>query len=140
MSAPDPSNLRRQFRLPAEDEAFLNQLSRPWETLAQNGQRWVIIYGGKVPLGYNVGIADVAIMMAPGYPPGPLDMAYFCPHLSRADGRVPPNTQGRTNIDGRSWQAWSRHRTEGNPWVPGEDNFESHYYYMQEWLTLELKR
>lgn len=140
MGAPDPGNLRRQFRLPSEDEAFLEKLGLSWETLAQNGQRWVIVYGEKVPPGYNIGQADVAIMMAPGYPPGPLDMAYFHPPIIRADGREPANTGSRVVIDGRPWQAWSRHRTPDNPWLPGEDNFESHYFYMQDWLALELKR
>jgi len=140
MSAPDPHNLRRQFRLPAEDEVFLNRLEVPWETLSENGQSWVIVYGEKIPAGYNVDTADVAIMMAPGYPPGPLDMAYFMPALIRQNGTVPPNTQGRVSIDGKVWQGWSRHRTPAAPWLPGEDNLESHYFYMQDWLAFELKR
>lgn len=140
MGAPDPQNPRRQFRLPAEDEAFLNRKGLVWETLAENGQRWVIVYGEKVPTGYTVSMVDVAIMMAPGYPPGPLDMAYFEPALARANGAVPRNTDGRVAIDGRSWQAWSRHRGPSEAWLPGEDNLESHYFYMQGWLIEELKR
>ena len=137
---PDGSNLRRQFRLPAEDEAFLNGLGLLWETVTVAGQNWVLIYGETIPAGYNHAAADVAIMMAPGYPPGPLDMAYFFPPVARANGAVPAQTQGRITIDDKSWQGWSRHRTNDNPWIPGEDNLESHYFYMRAWLADELKR
>jgi len=69
--------------------------------------------------------------MAPGYPPGPLDMAHFHPPLTRANGAVPRQADGRVKIDGKEWQSWSRHRTSENPWIPGDDNLESHYFYMR---------
>lgn len=78
--------------------------------------------------------------MAPGYPPGPLDMAYFHPHLLLANGAAPQKSEGRVNIDKKSWQQWSRHRTGENPWLAGEDNLESHYFYMRAWLADEVKR
>lgn len=49
MPAPDPQNLRRQFRLPPEDESFLNSLGRPWEAVTEAGQNWVLLYGESVP-------------------------------------------------------------------------------------------
>jgi hypothetical protein len=140
MPVPDPQNIRRQFRLPPDDESFLNGLDLIWETVIEAGQRWVIVYGDKVPTGYNLAIVDVAIIMAPGYPPAALDMAYFNPPLARANGAVPQRSDSRVDIDRKSWQGWSRHRTDDNPWVPGEDNLESHYFYMRAWLVDELKR
>ncbi len=139
MPAPDPQNLRRQFRLPPEDESFLNGLGRPWEAVTEAGQNWVLLYGESLPAGYNHSATDVAILMAPGYPPGPLDMAYFHPHLL-ANRNVPRQSEGRVNIDQKAWQQWSRHRTGDNPWLPGEDNLESHYFYMRAWLADEVKR
>jgi hypothetical protein len=140
VAPPDPQNLRRQFRLPAEDETFLNGLGVPWETVNVGAQRWVLVHGEKLPSGYNCVEADVAIMMAPGYPPGKLDMAYFYPPLMRANGVAPQKSDSRVNIDNKSWQGWSRHRTGDNPWIEGEDNLESHYFYMRAWLVDELKR
>lgn len=140
MGAPDPQNLRRQFRLPAEDEAFLDGLEQHWETITVANQRWLLVYDEKVPVGYNVVRSNVAILIAPGYPPGPLDMAYFCPPLVRENGIAPQRSEGRVNIDNKSWQGWSRHRTNANPWIAGEDNLESHYFYMRAWLVDELKR
>jgi hypothetical protein len=140
MAAPNPQNLRRQFRLPPEDEIFLTGLRSSWEAVIVAGQRWVLVYGEQVPAGYNHPTVDVAILMAPGYPPGPLDMAYFYPPLVRANGVVPCRSEGRVKIDEKDWQGWSRHRNDDNPWLPGEDNLESHYFYMRAWLVDELKR
>jgi hypothetical protein len=142
MGPPDPQKLRREFRLPADDETFLGQLELPWETVTANGQRWVLIYGQRIPTGYQVGSVDIAVMMAPGYPPGPLDMAYFFPPLVRTDGVAPRSAEGRVTIDDKAWQAWSRHRdaTGDCAWQPGEDNLESHYLYLLSWLTNELQR
>src|SRR5262249_13821923 len=116
VAAPDPQNLRRQFQLPPEDEAFLNGLGFAWETVMEANQRWVLVYGEPVPPGYNHAASDVAILMKPGYPPGDLDMAYFHPHLMLTSGRAPRQSDGRITIDGKAWQQWSRHRNGDNPW------------------------
>ena len=136
----DPQTLRRQFRLPSEDETFLNSLGRAWEAMIAGSERWVIIRNMELPAGYDRATADVAILMAPGYPPGPLDMAYFNPPILRANGTAPQTTEHRVQLDGSGWQRWSRHRTSENPWMPGEDNLESHYFFMRAWLVDELKR
>lgn len=78
--------------------------------------------------------------MAPGYPPNQLDMAYFHPPLTRVNGCAPIRSHFQVSIDNKSWQGWSRHRTNDNPWIPGEANLESHYFYMRAWLIDELKR
>lgn len=140
MAPPDPQNLRRQFRLPTEDEAFLAALNLPWETVIVANQRWLLVYGERLPAGYNVTEVDVGIIMAPGYPPGPLDMAYFHPPLVRASGVVPSRSNNRADIDGKAWHGWSRHRTADNAWTPGEDDLESHYFFMRAWLADELNR
>lgn len=93
-----------------------------------------------VPPGYDHGVTDVAIRISTGYPPAALDMAYFNPPLQKTSGRAAPNTEGRAAIEGSNWQQWSRHRTDANPWLPGEDNVESHYFYMRAWLADETKR
>lgn len=140
MAPPNPENLRRQFQLPPEDLRFLDSLRLPWEAVNVANQQWILVHGETVPNGYNVRQVDVAIMMAPGYPPAALDMAYFFPPLIRADGIAPRRSDSRVEIDGKSWQGWSRHRTSENPWIPGEDCLESHYFYMRAWLVDEPKR
>ena len=94
-----------------------------------------------LPAGYEHQQVDVAILMAPGYPPGPLDMAYFLPALKRTDRRAIPCSDVLQDLDKKKWQRWSRHRIDTvNKWIEGEDSFGSHFLYMQAWLVDELKR
>jgi hypothetical protein len=132
---------RRQFRLPQNDEDFLGRFGLFWETMVEAQLRWLLLREFPLPLGYGRTIADIAILIQPGYPPGLIDSAYVYPSLSRVDGRVIPNTQGTHVIDGRSWQFWSRHRvSEFNPWIEGEDDLASHIHWTQSWLAGEIER
>jgi hypothetical protein len=97
-------------------------------------------YAFPLPPGFAVSIADVAIEILAGYPPGPLDMAYFCPPLKRSDGKAIPQTQAVEQVAGRSWQRWSRHRTGDCPWVSGEDSLETHVEFVRGFLEREPKR
>jgi len=131
---------RRQFRLPAADEEFLDSLGLVWEAVVESNMRWIIVHGLALPEGYQCRVVDVAFQIVPGYPPGALDMAFFHPPLTRRDQRAIPNVQASVSLDGKPWQQWSRHRTAFNPWVDGDDSFGSHFLYMQSWLSFELKR
>ena len=131
---------RRQFRLPGADESHLNSLGRHWEGLVFAGRRWLIIYSFPIPVGFVQTMSDIAIEIVGGYPPAPLDMAYFSPALTMPSGRIIAQTNVIEQIDGKSWQRWSRHRTPQNPWVLGEDTLVTHLDYVTGWLTEELLR
>jgi hypothetical protein len=131
---------RREFSLAAEDEEFLESLGLRWEALRNGNRLWVIVCSIPLPAGYQVAAADLAIEIAPGYPTSQLDMAYFNPPLSRTDGQAIPCVQAIEQLDGKSWQRWSRHRTGTSAWVPGVDNLERHFAYVQDWLSLEVER
>ncbi len=115
-------------------------LGLEWEAILEGKQPWVIIYGVPLPEGFSTAKADVAIMITPGYPTAALDMAFFNPPIRRTDGRAIERTDGVHTLDGNSWQQWSRHRTGGNPWLPGVDNLERHFAYMLDWFERELTR
>ncbi len=131
---------RRQFRLPTADEAFLNSLGLQWEAISEAGVSWVIVRNYLLPPGFRHAVTDMAIRIISGYPDAALDMAYFYPWLEMPSGRAISRTEGRQALDGRKWQQWSRHRTGVNPWVPGEDNLQTHYEYVQSWLAAEPGR
>lgn len=137
MEEPSP---RRQFRLPESDETFLNGFGYVWETILEEPSRWLILRSFTLPSGYTVQACDLAILVAPMYPDAALDMAYVYPWLQRSDGRPIPQTQIPQQIEGRCYQRWSRHRSQENPWRPGEDNLESHVHYAQSWFTAEFER
>lgn len=131
---------RRDFRLPAADEAFLDSLGVAWEAVQEGGAQWIILRQYRLPPGYAPERVDIAIQISAGYPDAALDMAFFLPHVRRVDGRPIPFTEGRVTVLGAAWQQWSRHRTGANPWIPGEDDLASHVHYMDAWLAAEFTK
>jgi hypothetical protein len=129
--------LLKQFTLLEEDESYLNSLGYPWETLTLNGLQWVLIHNYPIPQGYNVELVTVAIQITPGYPTSQLDMGYFFPALQRKDGKA-INALSTMEIDGKSFQRWSRHRTIENPWRVGIDNLSTHIALVDFWLSNEF--
>ena len=130
---------RRSFKLPREDEEFLSSAFEFWEAIVDANTQWVIIERFSLPAGYNVGEATVALRIAPTYPDVQIDMVYFDPALSRTDGKT---IGGLTpiNIDGRSWQQWSRHRVGNDAWRPEIDDIQTHLLYVTAFLEGELRK
>lgn len=130
--------MRREVILPDEDIEYLDTLKFDWETIKEANQEWLIVHNYILPEGYNTEKADVAILITPGYPVSPLDMAYFLPRLNRIDGKLLGATESLQPLDGKSWQRWSRHRTAQNAWQPGVDNILTHFISIQHWLEREF--
>lgn len=132
-------SLRRQFALPPEDELFLKEYRLPWETV-MDGSAWVLIHDFPTRGNYNHLHVTAAIRIETGYPNTALDMVYFSPALARLDGRVIGATQTTQQIDGKSFQRWSRHRTAQNPWLAGRDNLGTHVILIEDWLEREFRK
>lgn len=130
----DGLETRREFALSAADSAFLDSLQLRWEALNRGGRLWVIIYAMPLPPGFQVTVADVAIEIAAGYPTSQLDMAYFYPPLAITNGGTLSCVQAIEQLEGKGWQRWSRHRIGKSVWVPGVDDLEKHFAYVQDWL------
>lgn len=128
---------KREFRLPAADEDYLNGLGLKWESILDAKIRWLVIHGWKVPVGYNHGIVTLALMVPDNYSDSQIDMVYFREHLARTNGRPIPNLSNQL-ICGTTWQRWSRHRTVTNPWRAGVDDIASHLGLVDEWLRREF--
>ena len=131
--------MRRAFRLPEQDEAFLNALGRTWETVIENDVRWLLIHERKLPSGYASATASEAYRIDTGYPDTQLDMVYFNPPISRTDGR-PIGALSHQTLDGQNWQRWSRHRCPEHPWRSGEDDVSSHFLLVDHWLEREFSQ
>ena len=136
---------RRQFQLPADDQRFLAECGLRWETVVElqsaNSQpvQRVVFYGVPVPEGYNRRQVDLYFRIEGLYPDTHIDMAYVHPSLARVDGQPIANLADEA-FDGRTWQRWSRHRTEANPWRPGVDNLETHFTLVPEWFRQEFQK
>lgn len=126
---------RREFRLPEDDEAYLDSLNLRWEAVRDDKVRWVLLHDHPLPPGYSQSSAILAIRIEGGYPPGALDMAYFLPHLTRADGK-PIIKVSSVAVEGKEFQQWSRHYA----WQDDVDSLATHHLHVQNWLEAEPKR
>lgn len=124
------------FELFEEDVENLKKGGFQWETLSLNGN-WLIIKGFPVPDGYNCQNVEVAINIPSNYPQGKLDMAYFYPALKRLDEIPIPATEVTVNINGKSYQRWSRHRNS-IAWRAGIDSITTHIEEIKNWLQNEF--
>lgn len=124
---------------PESDQKFLNNFGCDYEILSQSGAQWLLIRNFGIPDGYTEKVADVAIMIPPHYPTTALDMIYFHPGLQRKDGKVIGQLSSQM-IEGKGYQRWSRHRTNGNPWQSDIDDIESHLDLMCNCLKAEFDK
>ncbi len=132
-------DLRRQFTLPAGDAEYLDTLGLPWEAVREPTNRMLLlIEGWRIPDGYNVPSATVALVIPQGYPDTGIDMVYFSPALSRLDGQLVNNLTVTTFPSGGVWQQWSRHRTAANAWRLGVDDISTHLSLVDDWLRREF--
>jgi len=131
--------VRRQFRLPVNDELFLNSLNFVWEAVVEAGVRRIVIHDLLLPQGYVSNSVTVNMRIESGYPEAQIDMAYFFPPITRADGK-PIGAICSDSFDAKEWQRWSRHRTSENPWRPGLDNIATHFAAINTWLVTELDK
>ena len=130
---------RRQFRLPERDEEFLDKLGLKWETVRDGTGGRVVIHDYPVPRGYNVDRVRLNLRIEPAYPDTQIDMVYLLPNLARSDGRAIGGLSSDA-FDGASWQRWSRHRTQANPWRPGVDDVSTHLALVDSWLRREFAK
>ncbi len=132
-------SLRRQFDLLPEDQKFLDDYGLPYETVV-DGSMWVLIHDFPTPEGYNHRKVTVAIRLETGYPVTGLDMVYFSPALQRTDGQAIGQSDVPQVIAGVTYQRWSRHRTDVNPWKPGVDDLGNHIFLIEDWLEREFEK
>jgi hypothetical protein len=129
---------RRDFALGEADADSLDAMKLQWSTIADSGGTlFLVIERWKIPSGYNVTEATLALVIPRGYPDTQVDMAYFSPALARRDGKSINNLTSVTWPIG-AFQQWSRHRTQQNPWRPGVDDLSTHLSLVDDWLRREF--
>lgn len=122
-----------------QDRVFLDSYASRWEVIV-DGSIWVLIPEFPLPAGFTESHVTLAIRIEGGYPLSQLDMFYVFPAIRRADGKAIRQADVIQRIDGRDFQRWSRHRTEANPWISGQDSLETHIYLVEEALAEELQK
>ena len=130
--------MRRAFQLPEEDEDCLAAQGRSWEAIVEGGAKWLIFPNFPIPDAYNHQIVSAALRIPPSYPDDQIDMVYFSPSLALKSGRG-ISALSELQLDGKTYQQWSRHRTGANPWRPGLDNVCTHLLQVNCWLQREIR-
>ena len=125
---------RAAFPMLPEDEALLDRLALDWETLVDNGRRWLMIRNYPLPAGYQVAAATLGVEVPVSYPGAQLDMFYCHPPLALISGAVIPQTQHVETVLGLPFQRWSRHR----PWNPVCDTLATHLALIDTSLLQEV--
>jgi len=133
----DGPPLRRDFRLPEQDEDYLNSLGLPRETVLEGQSSWLLIHDWQIPVGYSHQKTSLALLIPANYSDSQIDMVYFKEHLARSDGKS-INSLSAQSIAGEVWQGSSRHRTNANPWRVGVDDIASHLVLVDDWLRREF--
>jgi hypothetical protein len=107
--------------LPPEDRDYLGANGIAYEECEQNGARALVLKGRDLPSGrFDVGTADILVILPPSYPDCAPDMFYLTPWVRLANnGRYPRAADQPLQFSGRNWQRWSRHNTEWRPGVDG---------------------
>jgi len=132
-------SVHQDFRLPAADEEYLEGLGLSWEARKHNESQWLVIHTWKLPPGYNRETAKLALLIPPGYSDSQIDMVHFSPALARNDGK-PIGGLSASRVGNESFQQWSRHRTQKNPWRIGIDDVASHLALVDDWLRREFEK
>lgn len=129
---------RWSFHLLDKDETYLNERGLHWETLQEGGRRWLILRHFMLPAGYNHSVVDIAIDVPVHYPQAEIDMFHCLPHLSLKAGGVIDETTGRTQIEGQTFQQWSRHLNGQTRWNPATDSVMTHLTVIDAALAKEV--
>lgn len=130
---------RRDFSLLEIDETHLNAFAALWETVVENGRRWLIIHAYQIPTGYTAVETKLALEIPATYPGSQIDMFYCYPPLALPSGREIPSTQVRAIIDNVEFHGWSRHRGSTSEWMVGVDNVVTHLALVESALQKEVE-
>ncbi|MDE2105184.1 MAG: hypothetical protein KGL39_48600 [Patescibacteria group bacterium] len=134
--------MRRELALPGYDVQYLETTGLEWETIADGpgAGGWLLLNNWPIKThGYNVDRVLIALRIQPGYPETQIDMVYFHPALSRCDNKA-IGALSTQQIDGMTFQRWSRHRTPESPWRPEVDEIVTHLVLVDDWLAREFEK
>lgn len=133
-----PVVIRREFALLDSDEDYLDGLALPWETILDQGRRWLVLRGYAFPAGYRDTTADLAMEVPTAYPSAQIDMFYVYPPARLVSGSEIPRTESTETITGRTFQRWSRHRMSQAPWNPKSDNVTTQMALVESAILKEV--
>jgi hypothetical protein len=140
----NPLASTRAFQLLPKDHQYLDALGLKWETVIERDavagatRRWLLIHDYSLPGGFSQPKVLLALEIVLEYPASQIDMFYFLPLVSLANGQEIPSTQVRATIKGATFQGWSRHRSGSSAWDPNSDSVQTQLALVESCLVKEL--
>lgn len=134
----------RAFQLLPKDHQYLDALGLKWETVIEHDaatgatRRWLLIHDYPLLEGFSQSEVKLAQEIVPDYPAAQIDMFYFLPFVSLANGQEVPSTQVRATIKGVTYQGWSRHRNGVSAWDPNSDCVQTQMALVESCMFKEL--
>lgn len=116
--------------LAEDDEQFLLAQGWDFETGVDGGLINLTIRGYDLPPGYDAQKADLLLRLPAGFPDARPDMFWLCPPVAFEVGGQPAGSEQREQYEGRTWQRWSRHLSDGD-WRPGVDSLQSYLRFVR---------
>lgn len=106
--------------LPAKDREYLEAKGINYELTRDSRLTGIHLKSHPLPEGrFDQPLADILILLPPGYPDTAPDMFYLLPWVKLKNGnRYPRAADQPLRFSGQTWQRWSRHCRD---WRPGAD-------------------
>lgn len=117
--------------IPERDEGFLRGQGFEYELSEFGGNTHLVLKNRELPQAYTPRVADILIILPPGYSMSPLDMWWTSPIVKLTSGAMPLNCEHLQTFGEREWQRWSRHYEN---WRAGVDDLRSFITAMQKEL------
>lgn len=107
--------------LPSKDRQYLDNRGLVFEEVSDGSQKAILFRQFQLPSSkYDVGQADILILLPYGYPDAPPDMFFLQPWVRlRQSNSYPRAADQQFTFNGQSWQRWSRHNADWRPGVDG---------------------
>ena len=107
--------------LPSADRRYLQEREITFREITDGAQKGVILPAFALPADkYQVGQAEILILIPAGYSDVAPDMFHALPWLQFVPGnRYPKAADQPVQFDGRRWQRWSRHNRSWRSGVDG---------------------
>ena len=134
----------RAFQLLPKDHQYLDALGLKWETVIEHDaaagatRRWLLIHDYPLLEGFSQSKVQLALEIVLDYPAAQIDMFYFLPFVSMANGQEVSSTQVRATIKGATFQGWSRHRNGASAWDPNSDCVQTQLALVESCMLKEL--
>lgn len=116
-------------RLKAHAQEFSKKFGLACTVKEEAGKTYAIVESLGVNAGkFNIPTTDLLFIASEQYPIAAMDMFWVDERLTLCNGTLAPASEEVTEMLGKRWRRFSRHRGPGSPaWDPNQNGIEQQY-------------